>query len=355
MTPFQLAVWQNQLHVCKYLTKECGVIPKQEMNDFGCGIIHWLGIVPKSRSKDILSLARWIIEDYGVDVCSKQNQGHTVLHKASWGGHMELVVYLHEVHGMYDDMIDHAGNYAADLCDMANTEKHSKIASYLRKECSLEYKESCTILGVTADMKEDEIRKAYLEKARKCHPDRLNTDGSRAPDTDEFQRVKKAFDHLMRGGIATKQKNPAHSIQLLLELQGRSNDHNEVTVVGDENEDMKLFKTRLIAVLLEYGDKGVDLSNISKKWKQVWPDVKFPNVTENTPGNSGKRKKGQLLRFIQEHAGDVINVSRREGSSGSVIISAKSVSRSDVLQLAEHKNENLDHDAPNLLAAKNKI
>uniref|UniRef100_A0A7S3PYF9 J domain-containing protein n=1 Tax=Chaetoceros debilis TaxID=122233 RepID=A0A7S3PYF9_9STRA len=366
VTPFQLAIWQNQLHICTYLATECGIIPRQEMNDFGCGIIHWLGIVPRSRSDNIISLAKWIIEEHGIDIYSKQNQGHTVLHKASWGGQLELVKYLHEIHGMHDDTKDHAGNYAADLCDMANTPNHSKIASYLRKECSLEYRESCIILGIEKNSSEEEIRRAYLEKARLCHPDRSSKGGDGKEESnsisnskilygdDDFQLVKKAYEHLMSGGIATKQKNPAHSIHLLLENQGnapRDGIANEiyprdgVSDCGEEDHELKLFKTRLVAVLLEYGEKGLDLSNIPKKWNQVWPDVAFPNVTniqerrnnqlqqtdeqnhdrKGKPKRTRTRKKGQLLRFIQEYAGEVVNITRVE-DNGQVLISPKDIS-----------------------------
>ena len=47
--------------------------------------------------------------------------------------------------------------------------------------------------------------------------------------------------------------------------------------VDGEEEDDSFFKARLVAVLLEYGDKGIDLSNVKKKWKQVWPEVPFPS------------------------------------------------------------------------------
>ena len=372
VTAFQFAVWQNHMNICTYLTStniningdadaaqfcypKIPVIPKKEINDFGCGIIHWLGIIPTKRSDNILAMARWIIEDHDIDVYSKQSMGHTVLHKAAWGGHLNLVQYLHEKHGMYDDLKDHAGNYAADLCDMANTDRHSIIALYLRKECSPEYKESCRILGIdieknkNKDLSEDVIRRAYLDKARVCHPDRRTGNENGNGDDEGFQLVKWAYEHLMSGGIATKQNNPAHSIHLLLEckqgqgstsdIDGNGNgngngngksykdknneDENE-GIKGIQNDELKLFKTRLMAVLLEYGDKGLDLSNIPKKWNQVWPDVKLPTLEQK---KNGRRKKGQLLHFIKEHAGDVVKVSRqKQNGQVSVIISPRDMS-----------------------------
>ena len=104
VTPFQLAVWQNRLEICKYLTERGGIIPRNEVNDFGCGIIHWMGIAPKERSEAVVSLAKWIFSQEGIDIRMRQSQGRTVLHKASWGGHYDLVRYLHEEHGMYDDV-----------------------------------------------------------------------------------------------------------------------------------------------------------------------------------------------------------------------------------------------------------
>lgn len=258
VTAFQLAVWQNQLHVCQYLASK-GVVPKQEVNDFGCGIIHWMGISPLKRTSpqsviadtsddfhhdigtdnettSIVQLARWIFSQEGIDIKMRQSQGRTVLHKASWGGHFDLVKYLHEEHGMYDDIKDHAGNYAADLCDMANTKRHSVIATYLRRECSLEFRDSCDVLGLDRERMlsllgsetdsdgkerqkiesvEDIIRRAYLSRAKECHPDKKGHD-------HDFQAVKKAYEHLRSGGLATKQQNPMHSIHLMLEVQKKN-------------------------------------------------------------------------------------------------------------------------------------
>jgi len=341
VTPFQLAVWQNQLHVCKYLTFQ-GIIPKEEVNDFGCGIIHWMGIMPSKRCENILQLAKWIFAQDGIDIRLRQNQGRTVLHKASWGGHFDLVKYLHKEQGMDDDVKDLAGNYAADLCDMANTENHNQIAFYLRKECSSEYRHSCELLGLDRDFVlgldrdtgREEIRKAYLLKAKECHPDR-GGDSYNA----EFQLAQKAYEHLMGDGISKKQKNPAHSIDLLLEMQ--KSDEN-VNMLDDE---MKLFKPRLLSVLLEYGEKGIDLSNLIKVWDKIWPDVPFPLVddkpkpAQGTTNSKRKRKKGQLLRLIEEHAGDVINVIRHEDTPGSILIAPKNIAHKDVQQLLSERRE----------------
>jgi hypothetical protein len=368
VTPFQLAIWQNRLEVCQYLTDKRGIVPRNEVNDFGCGIIHWMGIAPTQRAEGggLVPLAQWIFSQQGIDINMRQSQGRTVLHKASWGGHFDLVRYLHEEHGMYDDVKDHAGNYAADLCDMANTERHDVIAKYLRKECSLEYRHSCNVLGLDRtklsllekDVGREEIRRAYLFKAKECHPDKRGTDND-----DEFQSVKKAYEHLMAGGAAIQQKNPMHSIHLMLEVQKNkdimnANPNESTKEIGSEpvdaDDEMKLFKPRLIAVLLEYGQKGISLSNIPKVWDKVWPQNPFPSETTSTSMQAQdatettnneekckrKRKKGQLLRLIQDHAGDVVNVIRQKEKG--ILITPKNISHKDVTQFVSEQVEKLE-------------
>ena len=117
VSPFQLAVWQNQLEVARYLVERCGVDPKQ-LNVFACGAQHWLGTTPSERAGpegvELLPTARWLrglgvdfhaVQRQGVRVRvanpnpnpdpnpnpnpnQVQRQGHSPLHKASWGGHL---------------------------------------------------------------------------------------------------------------------------------------------------------------------------------------------------------------------------------------------------------------------------
>mmetsp|Transcript_41629 Transcript_41629/g.100235 ORF Transcript_41629/g.100235 Transcript_41629/m.100235 type:complete len:326 (-) Transcript_41629:15-992(-) len=212
VSPFQLAVWQNQLSICQYLVEECDVDPCQ-VNDFDCGAIHWLGICPTNRANttatnnnttagdgehndgsDLLPLAKWLAKQPGLDYTANQRQGHTALHKAAWGGHMALLRYLRNEHGLWDDSVDDAGNYAADLADMANTVRHTRIAKYLREECSRARAESCAILGIEDPSASPlEIRQAYLDKARELHPDRNVGDED---CTNSFDAVRKAYMHL---------------------------------------------------------------------------------------------------------------------------------------------------------------
>lgn len=49
VTPLQLAVWQNRLNIVKYLVETNGVHVVHERNGFNCGLMHWIGLVPKNR------------------------------------------------------------------------------------------------------------------------------------------------------------------------------------------------------------------------------------------------------------------------------------------------------------------
>ena len=126
VSPFQLAVWQNHLTICQWLVEDQGVNPGQ-VNDFDCGAVHWLGISPFARANyqsddprsdgacdesgnGLLPLAKWLAKQPGCNFGAKQRQGHTALHKASWGGHVALIAYLKDEHDIYDDTQDYAGN-----------------------------------------------------------------------------------------------------------------------------------------------------------------------------------------------------------------------------------------------------
>jgi endogenous inhibitor of DNA gyrase (YacG/DUF329 family) len=128
VTPFQLAFCQNQLDVGQWLVEEHGVDPCQ-VNDFDCGAVqHWLGICPVHRANySLFSLAEWLAQQPGIDFSLRQRQGHTPLHKAAWGGHLALIQYLRNEHGLSDDAQDDAGNFAANLADMAHTPHHDKL------------------------------------------------------------------------------------------------------------------------------------------------------------------------------------------------------------------------------------
>jgi ankyrin repeat protein len=318
VTPFQLAVWRNHLEICQWLVRDCNVDPSQ-VNDFDCGSVHWLGIAPIDRADSLeaedgsvlLPLARWLAEQSLVDFSSRQRQGHSALHKAAWGGHVALCRYLHEEHNLWDDAQDDAGNFAADLCDMANTARHADVANYLRNHCSRERAQSCAVLGIPEDASDTEIRQAYLTAARKVHPDRSETS---APD--DFDAVQKAYKHLTVAKGRGSQSNPTHSLKLMLQVSG---------VTSEQKED-DCFKARLVAVLLEYGEKGLDLSNLKKKWSQVWPDAPFPAQERSTKG------RGVLSEWIRQEAGDVVNLQTDE--KGGLRLYAKNCTQAQVAAAA---------------------
>lgn len=321
VTPFQLAVWQNQIETCQYLVKDRGVDPCQ-VNDFDCGAIHWLGICPTGRANEdqtveagtitsevrsddgrgLLPLATWLANQSGLDYTAKQKQGHTALHKASWGGHLALIKYLRIEHGLWDDSSDDAGNYAADLADMADTPRHSRIAQYLREECSLARAESCALLGIDPTASRHVIRKAYLERARQLHPDRNGNKDDAAGSS--FDALHKAYSHLMDGNGHGNQSNPAHSLNLMLQVSGLQQEKESESI-----SDATCFKARLISVLLEYGDKGLDLSNVKKKWKQVWPKEPFPDDIDPSTN-----RRIALSEFLKDRAGDVIDLIPSSGN-----------------------------------------
>jgi curved DNA-binding protein CbpA len=237
----------------------------------------------------------------------------------------------------------------------------------------------------------EEVRRAYLEKAKVLHPDkqqRATNDGSSSCDDKgnsqqeinqsanniEFDELRKAYEHLtIGGGVATRQRNPAHSINLLLEMQAVATTNSTTHDTGAANEkssslssspsstdDDNLFQARLLAVLLEYGDKGLDLSNSAKKWNQVWPDVPLDSYFETgeDEGEEGgmkkkKRKPGQLLALIKSRAGSVVRILRKAPSSssssengssnkskknGAILVVPKHLSRKDVLEYDRRKD-----------------
>jgi flagellar motor switch protein FliM len=68
----------------------------------------------------------------------------------------------------------------------------------------------------------------------------------------------------------------------------------------------------LNTALKEYGDKGMNVSNLKKKWKQVWSDP-FPEI-----GNSGTT----LSRYLSMHAGDVVTI-HKNSKTGQVHVRAR--------------------------------
>lgn len=345
VTPFQLAVWQNHLPVCQYLVDHCGVIAANEVNDFDCGPVHWLGIAPTERAncgiagsevtytdgRDLLPLAQWLAAQPGMDFRKKQRQGHSALHKASWGGHLALVQYLHEAFDMMDDDPDRAGNYSASLADMAQTARHDQVAMYLRTKCSVERRKCCALLGIPVTAAKADVRRAYLQKAKELHPDKQEQQQLDVHvDNNMFQELHRAYQHLTNEeGRGTTQRNPSHSLHLMLQVAASK------TGEANVNTNDSCFKAKLMAVLLEYGDKGMDLSNIKKKWNQVWGE-QFPDVESNKLSSSQKKHASSLSEFLLEKAADVIRL-ERDPDNGKMTVFCKKCSQANVagVQIAD--------------------
>ena len=129
VTPLQLACWQNNLEIAETLISAYNVDPTQR-NAFNCGVVHWLGLSPSPTS--LLPLAKFL-KSSGCDFSTKnvQTQGHNALHKAAWGNSPrshEYAYWLRDENDVCDCVVDSAGNYAADLADMANHKELAEVS-----------------------------------------------------------------------------------------------------------------------------------------------------------------------------------------------------------------------------------
>jgi hypothetical protein len=380
VSPFQLAVWRNQLEVAKLLVEKYGVDPRQT-NDFGCNAAHWACISPpvvddedgetggsRGGGAHLLPLLRWLKRTCGASLFrAEQRQGHNALHKACWMGHSQVVEWLHDECGMWDDRPDRAGNFGVDLCRMADTPRHRRLERYLRERCGRQAGEWCRILGLDPEgirpmlllgSSTEEIskvlRRAYLARVRQVHPDlrkrqmpssRLSAGsgggaGAVADDgggaaIEAFQRVQDAYRGLVEGGLGT-QGNPNHRLPPLLRDRpehvsggsgGEEGTPDEKSPPGTQQSSATAhpdrFKARLLVVLNEYGDKGMNASNLKKKWKQVWNEP-FPSEIGDEYALSGaeKDRSGGLVRYVSRRAGDVVSV-YRSPKTGEVVVRAR--------------------------------
>ncbi|KAL1523893.1 hypothetical protein AB1Y20_018812 [Prymnesium parvum] len=271
VSPFQLAVWQNQLEAAAYLVDACGVDAAQR-NAFGCGAQHWLGTCPAERAgpagEALLPMAAWL-RRHGVDWAAAQRQGHRPLHKAAWGGHLALCRWLRDVCGARDDAPDLSGNWAADVAEMAG---HAALAGWLRRECSDARARSCEALGLPADTTDARvIRRAYLECARRTHPDGAGGGG------EGFERVHAAYVHLTERGGRGEQANPTHSLRKMVRAVGGGGGEE---AAGGVEEAVLYFKARLAAAVLDWGEGGIPIGSLRRKFSQVWRGHTLPSPAE---------------------------------------------------------------------------
>ena len=384
VTPLQLAVWQNQLAVVQYLVSVCHPPVLLERNDFNCGckscahapamiseisnivvgalafelVQHWIGLVPSHRWKSqdgsgVLPLAKYMHANglsYASTRDNQQNQGHTPLHKAAWGGNIALMEYFCQEHGVCDNLQDTAGNYAADLAIMGG---HAEAHDWLLQFGSRARVESLQDLGFEkATATKEEIHIRYKELAKMYHPDKLMANGNN--DDEMFVKIKAAFEHLIHQDGRGFQRNPKHQAFRMLTNVTKSNnndiktkvkgkrqsDHSDdvnrdtttTTMVGDhdgEDDDM-LFRARILAVISDYGDKGFPISNIARRWNQIWPEQPFPSPEDyiiqvpsvvKKDGDNGAvqletvviPKRVRLLKFLKWKCGKVVFFRKLEG------------------------------------------
>lgn len=184
-----------------------------------------------------------------------------------------------------------------------------------------------------------------------------------------FDALRRAYEHLTLHNGRGTQSNPSHSIRLMIRAtttaadsskkkDGRSeamattteeggttmsiaeekkddgNYHKQSdnTLDDQDNDDDKidesnLFKARLTAVLLEYGNDGLAMCNLKKKWRQVWPDVVFPdeedweemdnnemdNKEDGINDNRNEEGNDQMKGNVDKHKDDM----RGDGTVGS--------------------------------------
>ncbi|KAL7552951.1 hypothetical protein ACHAWF_016198 [Thalassiosira exigua] len=323
VTPLQLAVWQNRLKIVRYLVEKNGPHVVHERNGFNCGLMHWVGLVPRKRwggngdhpaqndGSGVIPLAHYL-HSLGVVYESTMNnsntQGHTPNHKAAWGGNLPLLQYFRDEHNVYDTVQDTAGNFCADIAKMRN---NMDCHHWLLEHGSGDRAESYRILGLDVGADMETVRRRYMELAKTIHPDKANGSDEKSDKVvDSFVRVKAAYEHLTKEGGVGKQTNPKFEELKLLEDHRRMNNELDMRESLNHRDD-DLFIARLIAVISDYGDDGFPVSLISRRWNQIWPDRPFPTEFEiertvrcgkNDGDGSGLttlRKKAKLLKWLK--------------------------------------------------------
>ena len=365
VSPFQLAVWQNQGDVARYLVESAGVDVTQ-LNSFACGAQHWLGTTPRERAgedgEELIPLAQWLLAR-GCDMHAPQRQGHRPLHKAAWGGQIALAQWLRDACGAIDDFQDHSGNYAADVADMGG---HTILAKWLRDECSGARARSLATLGLPPETADPAaIRQAFFALARVRHPDQAqraravaalaegSDDGAAARDGDahdsggardgseavgtmgvdaDFAAIRAAYEHLTAGGGRGHQANPTHSLHRMLQATSTStvtDEHGSDGAPSDAHDAARFFRAQLAAVAHEYGAAGIPLPALKKKFAEVWAKP-LPSAAE-----LGLPAKTPLLKLV-EHFDDAVRVVPAESGGGGAPRLVAILARSTVLgQAAE--------------------
>jgi ankyrin repeat protein len=297
VSPFQLAVWQNHLDVTRYLVEKHSVDACQ-LNDFACGAQHWIGLSPKHRAGpngiDLIPMADWLLHTCKLEFRLPQRQGHTPLHKASWGGHLALVEWLCRELDLIDHKPDHAGNYASDIAEMGH---HTEVADWLRRFACPARANAATLLGVPMLIhhEDPQLKVAYHLLCKTIHPDKkTKVSATASVSSASFEAISNAYALLSNPEVAIEhaQRNKRHSLPNLIQLQAQVNkdastegfdeslgltiDIDPSHVEGADGGQCPVekacffFKTRLVASILEYGMNGLPLAMLPKKYEQVW-------------------------------------------------------------------------------------
>ena len=197
VTPFHLSCWQGHLEVAMYLLASGAQV--DQVNEFGCGTAHWIGLCPVFNQNNISSISREIedsvlrlcreLHNRGVPFIKGNNQGHTPMHKAAYAGNYVVCEFLiNELHQM-DDVRDHGGNLAADSAERTG---QVWLSRWLRRMASSEMRFAFSDLNLSFEKKynKNQIHSAYLETVRVIHPDKLN--GSH----DLFRKTQQQYELL---------------------------------------------------------------------------------------------------------------------------------------------------------------
>ena len=270
VTPFQLACWQVQEEVMRYLASrndvDCG-----RVNDFGCSALHWIALAPHNVNVDAhLRCCAWLEELIGGDWSLTNSQGHEPLHKAAFSGHLHMCAWLVEVKNRRE-VPDGHGNYAADL---AREGGHDNVAQYLATTAAPDREKLAAKLSKLSGTRVDandaaSLTKAFRQAALRHHPDK-------AGDAAIFDECVQTYRRLVDGVPGNPLRDPDRIGSLL----------------GSSSSKFARFEAKLLVVLLEQ-PSGLALGSLKKRYQRA-----FPNDCEDFPDPKahGYRKLAHLLR-----------------------------------------------------------
>ena len=113
--------------------------------------------------------------------------------------------------------------------------------------------------------------------------------GAESEAVTAFEAVREAYEHLTRRGGAGAQSNPSHCLHTMLQAAGGAGTGADATgggggggggggsgggeavgsTAGDAAENARFFKARLVATVHEYGEAGLPVDSLRRKFAQV--------------------------------------------------------------------------------------